>query len=406
MTQPCIMIGKVGSDGKFRSLFLSLYGIGSALAGLLLAVLPIKAGTNLDWNELQNGRGPVVFLVNGYWGCSPCISRTLHDRLKSNGIAVYDFDWNDIYRQTQLENFNLADAEFLRQMEGVINAVPQSRPIVLIGHSFGGDSSLKAAQRTSRRIELLGVLDGVELGGIRTGRSVRSNVGYFYNRWTSNPSGLRIPGIPLGPGIPLNPGTSGAVSCSARTCDQKEQSYGYNADGSADRDNCARYEFTCPGYEPWPGGSNGTKHKRITHGGDNAIYKDQLIQQELLQLILSLQVANDPRKPANRYGLTCISNETNSPITYIYRWGDSRWSNETIQPGTYKAHYWPYKSDNENRSPWLEVKFDYDLSSRESGTDKYYRLASWASPGIDCNLVQRKEVFRAIGNQQIDLFRQ
>ena len=291
------MIHGIEFSARGRQLFTSLLGGAASLLALMMQPSPALAGTNIDWNELKNGSGPVVFLVNGFGGCAPCITRKLHEKLKASGIAVYDFDWNDIYRRTQQNNFNLADAEFLQQMEGVINAVPQSRPIVLIGHSFGGDSSLKVAQRTSRRIELLGVLDAVELGGIRTGRSVRSNVGYFYNRWTSNPSGLRVPGIPVGAGIPLNPGTSGAVSCSAGTCDQKEQSYGYRADGSAIRDNCESWEVTCPGYNPIPvalGGSNGTKHRRITHGGDNAIYNDELIQEQLFLKIQQLSLASRP----------------------------------------------------------------------------------------------------------------
>lgn len=281
------MIRKIEPSARCKQFFTSLLGGAAGLVALMMLSPSAQAGTDIDWNELNNGSGPVVFLVNGFGGCDPCITRTLHDRLKANGIAVYDFDWNDIYRRTQQDNFNLSDAEFLQQMEGVIKAVPLSRPIVLIGHSFGGDSSLKVAQRTSRNIELLGVLDAVELGGIRTGRSVRSNVTYFYNRWTSNSS----------KGIPLNSGTSGSVSCSAGTCDQKEQSYGYRADGSAIRDNCERWEVTCPGYNPIPvalGGSNGTKHRRITHGGDNAIYKDQLIQEQLFQRIQALSLASRP----------------------------------------------------------------------------------------------------------------
>jgi|694.fasta_scaffold71710_3 hypothetical protein len=254
-----------------------------------------RPGTDINWSELRTGMGPVVFLVNGFGGCAPCILRTLHDKLIANGIAVYDFDWNDIYRRTQQNNFDLADAQFLQQMEGVINAVPQSRSIVLIGHSFGGDSVLKVAQRTSRRIELLGVLDAVELGGLRTRRSVGSNVGYFYNRWTTNPSGLRIPGSPAGPGIPFNYGMRGEVSCNAGRCDdQNEQSYGYRSDGSAERDACESWEVTCPGYNPIPGTSNGTKHRRITHGGENAIYRDELIQEKLFQKIKQLSLAGIP----------------------------------------------------------------------------------------------------------------
>jgi hypothetical protein len=282
-------------SSKIRSSLLK-----SILAGAFLNVifvLKAEAGTNIDWNELKQGSGPVVFLVNGFGGCDPCIVGTLHDKLKDNNITVYDLDWNDIDRRTQQDNFNLADAEFLKQMDSVIASIPNSRQIILIGHSFGGDSILKVAQRTSRKIALLGVLDAVELGGVRTRRSVVGNVSYFYNRWTTNPSGFRIPGLSVGAGIPLNSGDNGALSCGASSCDQEDQSFSYNADGSEITDNCESWEVTCPGYNSIPvilGGSNGTKHRRITHGGDNAIYKDQYIQEQLFKIILQISAAKIP----------------------------------------------------------------------------------------------------------------
>lgn len=161
-----------------------------------------RSGNNIDWNELTKAStNPIVFLVNGFGGCDPCIAPYLYDKLKAQGIPVYDLDWNDIDRRKQSTNFDLSDANFLQQMDSVISKINPSRPIVLIGHSFGGDSVLKVAQRVApRKIAFLGVLDAVELGGIRTGRSVGSNVRYFYNRWTKNPSELqRIKGIPIEP---------------------------------------------------------------------------------------------------------------------------------------------------------------------------------------------------------------
>ena len=342
------MIHGIEFSARGRQFFTSLLGGAAGLLALVMSPSSALAGTDIDWNELKNGSGPVVFLVNGFGGCNPCIARPLHDKLKANGIAVYDFDWNDIYRRTQQNNFNLADAEFLQQMEGVINAVPQSRPIMLIGHSFGGDSSLKVAQRTSRRIELLGVLDAVELGGIRTGRSVRSNVGYFFNRWTSNPS--LIPGISVGAGIPLNARMSGEVSCSAGTCDQKEQSYAYQADGSAIRDNCKSWEVTCPGYNPIPGGSNGTKHRRITHGDSDAIYKDELIQEQLFQKIQQLSLAS---KPSPNLGGVALHNQWSGKC--LQTMGQDRDNGSTINiwdcTGT-SNQLWALSEKGELRNGW------------------------------------------------------
>jgi hypothetical protein len=257
-----------------------------------------KAGTEIDWNEIKTGSGPVVFLVNGFGGCSPCIARDLHAKLQNSRIAVYDFDWNDIHRRTQQNNLNLSDTEFLSQMDSVLASVPESRPIVLVGHSFGGDSVLKVSQRTSRNISLLAVIDAVEFAGVRTRRSVGSNVNKFYNWWTINPSNLFV-----GPGIPLNPNKNGTLNCIAQICNQEEQSFAYNADGSEHRVDCESFEVTCPGYNPIPvalGGSNGTKHRRITHGGENAIYKDQYIQERLFQAIIKMK--NVPKVPVGESG--------------------------------------------------------------------------------------------------------
>jgi hypothetical protein len=283
---------------KTTAVFLKSLAFSFALV-IGYSVKATAAGTDINWNEVKTGSGPIVFLVNGFGGCDPCITRDLHAKLKNSQIAVYDFDWNDIHRRTQQNHLKLSDTEFLSQMNFVLESVPKSRPIILIGHSFGGDSVLKVAQRTSRKISLLGVLDAVEFGGVRTRRSVRSNVQLFYNRWTKNPSNLFV-----GPGIPLNPKSTGSLNCDAQICKQEEQSFGYNADGSAHRVDCESFEITCPGYNPAPvalGGSNGTKHRRITHGGGvTAIYKDQYIQESLFQAII--QIRDVPPIPELRPG--------------------------------------------------------------------------------------------------------
>lgn len=57
--------------------------------------------------------------------------------------------------------------------------------IVLIGHSFGGDSLLKVARRLQgkRQIDVLATLDPISFGGDRAKIDVSSNVQYFFNRW-------------------------------------------------------------------------------------------------------------------------------------------------------------------------------------------------------------------------------
>jgi hypothetical protein len=58
--------------------------------------------------------------------------------------------------------------------------------IILIGHSFGGDSLLKVANRLEgvRQVDLLATLDPVGFGGFRGDLpNPGSNVKYFFNRW-------------------------------------------------------------------------------------------------------------------------------------------------------------------------------------------------------------------------------
>ncbi len=241
------------------------------------------SGTSINWEEIKTSDGPIVFLVNGFGGCAPCMTPELKKKLREKKIAVYDLDWNNIYIRRRSAYSDLDDRKFIRQMvEEVIPAIAPSRPIILIGHSFGGNALLKLAHQIgSRQITFLAVLDGVNQKYRRTTEAVAENIGYFYNRWTkysSLPGGipaLPIPGTGYYIGAPMNPQDSGEITAvyPASYSNQKEQSYRYNADGSP----ILKYP---------------NQPQIITHAGKNAIYQDAYIQQEMFDIILQILSKN------------------------------------------------------------------------------------------------------------------
>lgn len=245
---------------------------------------PDNVGTKINFQELKEGSSPVVFLVNGFGGCAPCITRILHKKLQLQGISVYDLDWNDIYLRRRSVYLKFNDTKFIRQMvESLIPTIKSVRPIILIGESLGGDTILEVARRVMpRKIDFLGIIDGVNKLGKRTTKQVPANVSYFYNRWTRNPSlprnieAWKFLGTNYRLGIPFNASESGELFCEhpSTYSDQKEQSYGYNADGSPILIQDAE--------------SGITKQKILTHACKNAIYKDPYIQQEIFESIVQI----------------------------------------------------------------------------------------------------------------------
>jgi len=147
----------------------------------------------------------VAYLVNGFTGC--CISPKVWDFLRGKGARVHESNWNEIDRKGNPGDINPFDASllswkvrpdppndetFIKQMLEAIGKIPPTTPLILIGHSFGGDAILQVATRlnknTGRRIAFLGVLDAVGKGGLRKNVTspVPPNVEYFFNRWQAN----------------------------------------------------------------------------------------------------------------------------------------------------------------------------------------------------------------------------
>ncbi|MCL1491826.1 MAG: hypothetical protein M1G31_13915 [Pseudanabaena sp. Salubria-1] len=252
--------------------------------------------------EVQNGRGPVVFIVNGFGGCSSgnsggenCILSILYEKLKEKGITVFYADWNDLYRRSTFGS----DKKLLEDFKSAINDVPSDRPIILIGHSFGADSVLKVANDKvyPRRIAYLAILDGVGKYGFRTTEEVRDNVDYFYNKWTAYPASLTIAaGMPwLDNLTPLNKvitvpilgqvDKTGQVKCRANKngqseCHQYLQSNAKREDGSTINNLLL---------------AHGATFVSSATGQYISISEDRLIQQQMFDSIMQIDKDSKPQ---------------------------------------------------------------------------------------------------------------
>lgn len=134
------------------------------------------------------------------------------------------FDWSSV------------DTQFLRDGESFINnQLDRNRPLILIGHSYGGDSIFSLLPRINRRIQFVAVIDPVAAGGLRATLSQFTGpdtVDYFFNRWQENEP------------FPIDFGSNGTISCNARRCDQSQQQFVTYEDGNIHRENCTWRE-TC-----------------------------------------------------------------------------------------------------------------------------------------------------------------
>ncbi|MFB2977771.1 hypothetical protein [Microseira sp. BLCC-F43] len=207
---------------------------------------------------------PFVVFVNGYQDCCAWRMNKLESRLLAMNAEIIKVPYSDFIngaitcRGIELGRcFTSTDVEFLRKGEDFINNhLDRNRPLILIGHSFGGDSILKLLPRIKRQVQFVAVIDPVTTGGLRlTSRNIPRNVGYFFNRWQTNFS-LNPRNLPENITVlPINFRCSKKINCNASICDQDAQNIARNADFSPIRDG--RYQ------------------KRVTHQG---LAEDEYIQ--------------------------------------------------------------------------------------------------------------------------------
>jgi hypothetical protein len=291
-----------------------LFHLSIFLLSLGLVINPLNiGGLPIDKVNAQSSVRPYVVFVNGYQDCCTWGRYTngspdpymdiVVGALPSNSEIRY-VPWDRFEDSANQRSSTSNDAEFLRQATEFINQLDPNRPLILIGHSFGGDSLLSLASRISRRIQFLGVIDPTAAGGLRepvTRRGVPSNVDYFFNRWQQN--ALASANV-----VPFDSRVvNGSISgCRAGSCDQQEQSLARRQDGSEMRVSCEAHEVSCEGWR-LPGcnfsgcwrGSNGTKAKRLSH---NDMPLDEYLQRQMADRISSV-IANfrPPTQPSVGY---------------------------------------------------------------------------------------------------------
>ena len=290
-----------------------LFRLSIFLLSLVLVINPLNVGSFLGEkaNAQSSGRPYVVF-VNGYQDCCTWGRDTNRSPDPSMDIVVGALPPNSDIRYVPWDRFENGanqrgstsnDAEFLRQAAAFINQLDPNRPLILIGHSFGGDSLLSLAPRINRRIQFLGVIDPTAAGGLRepvTRRGVPSNVDYFFNRWQQN--GLDSLNLMRARNIvPFDSRlVNGSISgCRAKSCnDQSEQNLARRQDGSEIRISCEPQQVDCKGWR-LPGcnldgcwrGSNGTKAKRLVH---NDMPLDEYLQRQMADRISSVLASFRP----------------------------------------------------------------------------------------------------------------
>jgi pimeloyl-ACP methyl ester carboxylesterase len=180
---------------KFRSIFTK-----ALLASALAISQNLFFVSGADQAKAQGSPRPYVVLVNGYQDC--CVWSTsdrgvymgaVYRELQARGADFRLVPWDTFVDGAgQISNIS-NDKDFLDQAVSYINTLDPNRPLILIGHSFGGDSLLSLlssrSHQINRRIQFLGVIDPTAAGGLRepvTRRRVPSNVDYFFNRWQRN----------------------------------------------------------------------------------------------------------------------------------------------------------------------------------------------------------------------------
>jgi len=363
-----------------------LFRLSIFLLSLVLVINPLNVDSFFGVRaNAQSSVRPYVVFVNGYQDCctwgrytngspDPYMD-TVVNALPSNSEIRY-VPWDRFENGSNQRSSTSNDAEFLRQAAEFINQLDPNRPLILIGHSFGGDSLLSLAPRITRRIQFLGVIDPTAAGGLRepvTRRGVPSNVDYFFNRWQQN--ALASANI-----VPFDSRLfSGSISgCSARTCDQQEQSLARNADGSEIRINCESWEVSCPGYQPWPGGSNGTKAKRLAH---NDMPSDAYLQRQIADRIGSVLANFRPSSTSPSFS----SSPVFDPDFYLMTYGDLRNAFGTDQ-GAARNHWLTYGIQEGRRSsPAFDVRYylsSYSDLRNAFSNDYAAAINHWLTYGI------------------------
>jgi hypothetical protein len=246
---------------------------------------------------------PVALFINGddncclHYGKNHVYMEELNQFFEDKGIQVYVTAWNSVDNQWEGSSSMLpgeATPNFINELVKLAESLPEETPLILIGHSFGGDSILQALPSLSNyNIMFVGVIDPVGFGGLRSkvkSYSIPSHVRYFLNRWQTN--------VPW----PIDYLINGRIHCNAQQqCNQEEHNISRQDDGSADKIRCGDLEFGCYGahferietsclgipcvsYKWFPG----YKNKPVSH---TSIAYDPYIKRQILDIVYGLVIS-------------------------------------------------------------------------------------------------------------------
>jgi pimeloyl-ACP methyl ester carboxylesterase len=146
--------------------------------------------------QSEANRGAFIVFVNGSGDCCAKYMDEALARIRKGikgTVRITSYaSFRDGSTTSKVPVVNLStneDTIFISEAADLINVIPPERPVVLIGHSYGGDSVLKVLPKITRQVQVVAVLDPVGSGGRRSkaiARSVPNNVDYFLNRWQEN----------------------------------------------------------------------------------------------------------------------------------------------------------------------------------------------------------------------------
>lgn len=349
-----------------------------SLSTILLATQIIDLPNRKVKQAYAQTRSPYVVFVNGYQDCCAWDMNIVRNSLPRDS-EIIDVPWDSFIDGAKQRSNTSNDSLFLRQGKEILNKLDPNRPLILIGHSFGGDSIISLLPRINRRIQFVGVIDPTAAGGLRkpiTRRTIPSNVDYFFNRWQKN--GLGGNNI-----VPFDSRlVDGKVSrCNAKNCNEDAQNLARKSNGEAIRVSCGSLEVTCPGYQPWPGGSNGTKAKRLEH--NNMPYDAYLQQQMANEIQKAIANVQPPTPSVNS------SQMSNWPIFdadfYLMTYGDLR--NAFGRDLNAAKNHWLTNGIKEARrsSPAFDVRYYRDIHSdlvKVFGNDFNGVIDHWLRHGI------------------------
>jgi hypothetical protein len=111
---------------------------------------------------------------------------------------------------------------------------------------------------------------------------------------------------------------------------------------------------------------------------------------------------SSPEVKGDRFGIICLSNQTQNKVNYRYQWGNAEWKSESIEPGVLRSHYWKYPFVNENSSPNFNIRFDANLTTGNV-TTKQYVVKRTASSHVDCKKLSVRDTFKYTGPNKAEL---